>query len=83
MFSANWLRGPRTAQRAPRRQLSLECLESRLLLTFTPIAQPTTAYLSETTKIPIPATVADGTTVTALVSSDRTMAVLPALLENT
>jgi hypothetical protein len=88
MFSANWLRGHRIAPRAPRRQLSLECLESRLLLTFTPIAQPNATYLSgtyvsETTKIQIPSSISDGTTVTSLADSKLKVSFSPGLLAET
>ena len=53
----------------------LEVLEDRTLLRFTPIAQPTAAYLAATTNIPIPTP--EGTVVSSITDGTETVSISP------
>ncbi len=85
--SQNWLRRTRrshssarprkTALTRPFEGANLERLEERVLMTFTPIAQPTVAYTSATTVFPIFSS--DGTTIANFNDGVEAVAFSPSL----
>jgi len=69
----------RAGARRRRMTSHLEVLEDRTLLSFTPIATPTPAYVAATTLIPIPTP--DGTVVSSITSTDglETVSISPSM----
>ncbi len=85
--SQNWLRRTRRSNSSARSRktgltrpfegANLERLEERVLMTFTPIAQPNAAYTSATTLIPI--TPPDGTVISSVSDGIETVSFSPTL----
>ena len=74
--------GSLTRSKRSSRQFQLEDLEDRTLLSFTPISQPTAAYMAATTNMSgsIPA---DGTSITSLSDGTETVSFSSSVIAQT